>query len=392
MDKFPQKLQNKLLERAENSTLRSLPKAIDLVDFSSNDYLGLGRSTSVFNRATQILADRNIKKNGATGSRLISGNSELVVEVEANIAAFYEAESALLFNSGYDANVGFFGALPQRGDVVFYDEMVHASIRDGIGISVAKGYKFKHNDLNDLKAMLKRLQPHFAAGTTIYVVTESVFSMDGDTPDLKLLAEFCARENYYLIVDEAHAVGLFGENGAGLLCDLGLQHQVFARIVTFGKALGCHGAAILGSQRLSEFLINFARSFIYTTGLPPHSLATIMAAHEVLSQPSGKEGLTSRRKKLMDKVLFFKQQVLGLQLDSFFIPGNAAIHSCLIPGNKDVKEIALGIQVNGFNVKAILSPSVPKGMERLRFCLHSYNSYEEIIGVTSLLSHLILKK
>ena len=217
MNQLPQKLQKKLEERASNNALRSLGIHSNLVDFSSNDYLGFSNSEIIFDRAFAILKEHKLEKNGATGSRLLSGNHSLYAVTELAIASFHKAEDALIFNSGYDANLGFFGSLPQRGDFIFYDELCHASIRDGIQLSAAKSYKYKHDDLNDLVAMVERMQAHDG---DVYVVTESVFSMDGDSPNLKALADFCIQNNFHLVVDEAHALGVFGASGAGKIQEL----------------------------------------------------------------------------------------------------------------------------------------------------------------------------
>jgi 8-amino-7-oxononanoate synthase len=286
----------------------------------------------------------------------------------------------LIFNSGYDANVGFFSAVPQRNDVILYDELSHASIRDGIQLSNAKSYKFQHNDFEDLERIILKLSSDNQQSTTIFVVTESVFSMDGDTPNLEKLVQLCNKNNCFLVVDEAHALGVFGDHGEGLVQMLGLQDEVFARIMTFGKGLGCHGAAILGSQKLIDYLVNFARSFIYTTGLSPHSVATILVAYQHLQ--TEKEAL----QKLRENVIHFNQEKKQLGLNPLFVRSKSAIQSAIIPGNQKVKNIANQLQEKGFDVKAILSPTVPEGQERIRFCLHSYNSKEEISEVLRLLS------
>lgn len=174
----------------------------------------------------------------------------------------------------------FFQPSPKE-DLILYDALVHASIRDGIKMSNATAYKFHHNDLEDLRVKISRKRA-LEDAAEIYIITESVFSMDGDHPDLVALAELAQEYACFLIVDEAHAIGVFGENGQGLVQDLKLQDKLFARIITFGKALGCHGAAILGSNALRDYLINFSRSFIYTTALPPHSVACISESYKAL--------------------------------------------------------------------------------------------------------------
>ena len=383
MKKVPKSLTLKLEQREQNNSLRKLTFPNNLIDFASNDYLGFSKSEAIFNGTHSFLIDNNIIKNGATGSRLLSGNHSVYQEAENYIAKFHLSESALLFNSGYDANVGFFSAVPQRNDVILFDELAHASIRDGIQLSNAKSYKFQHNDFEDLERIILKLTPENQQTSTIFVVTESVFSMDGDTPNLEELVQICEKHNCFLVVDEAHALGVFGNHGEGLVQMLDLQDEVFARIMTFGKGLGCHGAAILGSENLKEYLVNFARSFIYTTGLSPHSVATILVAYQEL------ETNTLQVEQLRENIIHSNQEKQILGLKPMFVRSKSAIQSAIIPGNQNVKNIAKQIQEKGFDVKAILSPTVPEGQERLRICLHSYNSKEEISKVLLLLSNFV---
>jgi 8-amino-7-oxononanoate synthase len=381
--KFPQKLVDKLAKRTSNNALRQLGSNSDLIDFASNDYLGFAKSKSIFDQVHTNLEQINFQQNGATGSRLLTGNHPLYTETENQIAAFHEAKTALLFNSGYDANIGFFSAVPQKGDCILYDELIHASIRDGIQLSNASTYKFKHNDEEDLERLI--LKGKLNPETNVYVVTESVFSMDGDTPPLAEIGNLCQKHNVYFIVDEAHALGVFGNYGEGLVQLLDLQNLIFARIITFGKGLGCHGAVILGSEILKSYLVNFARSLIYTTGLSPHSVATIQVAYQHLAQ--NKEA----REQLRANINIFNQQKSLLGLKPLFVRSKSAIQCAVIPGNEKVKDIANQLQNSGFNVKAILSPTVPEGQERLRICLHSYNSEEEIEALLESVSQLIFK-
>jgi 8-amino-7-oxononanoate synthase len=383
---FPKNLIDKLEIRKQNKSLRILPKPNDLIDFASNDYIGFSKSEAIFNETHQFLVDHNIKSNGATGSRLISGNHSLYTETENYIAQFHQSESALLFNSGYDANVGFFSAVPQKGDLILYDELCHASIRDGIQLSNAKSYKFKHNDFEDLEKRIANFNSNDnfnKSDAIIYIVTESVFSMDGDCPNMEELIAVSEKHNCYLVVDEAHALGVFGEHGEGLIQYLQLQDKIFARIMTFGKGLGCHGAVVLGSDDLKSYLVNFARSFIYTTGLSPHSVATILMGYRHLEKD--KRTIESLR----ENIVFFNQVKKLLYVNPLFIRSKSAIQSAVIPGNEKVKSIANALQQNGFDVKAILSPTVPEGQERLRFCIHSFNSKEEISSLIACFSSLL---
>lgn len=369
MPDFPRQLSDKLDARKADAAFRSLTLPGSLIDFSSNDYLGFARNPIVVSETMS---------GGATGSRLITGNHEWYEPSERAIAAFHHCESALIFNSGYDANVGLLSAVPQRGDVVLYDSLCHASIRDGLRLSHAHSYKFEHNDLEDLERLLRQHQ-----GKTVYVVTETVFSMDGDSPPLVRLAELTDRYAAYLILDEAHALGVFGNCGEGLVQEFGLQDRVFARVVTFGKALGCHGAAVLGSILLRDFLINFARSFIYTTALPPHSVAVISGSYARLA--SANDAMDALRAS----IIHFSREQNRLGLAPLFVGGKSAIASAIIPGNSRVRRMSTDLRDGGFDVRPILSPTVPEGQERLRFCLHSYNTAEQITAVLEKLAGLL---
>ena len=382
MKKLPQKITQKLQQREQSNALRKMSFLNNLIDFASNDYLGFAQNEAIFDQTHNYLVENNLKVNGATGSRLLSGNHLLYPITEEVIARFHQSEDALIFNSGYDANVGFFSAVPQRNDVVFYDELCHASIRDGIQLGNAKAYKFSHNDVEELERSIEKINSSLHP-PTIYIVTESVFSMDGDTPNLEELVLLSEKYNCYLVVDEAHAVGVFGENGEGIIQSTQLQNRIFARIVTFGKGLGCHGAAILGSKELKQYLVNFARSFIYTTGLSPHSVATILYAYRQLQAEK------NAIEKLKGNIQIFNQQKLQLGLKQMFVYSKSAIQCAIIPGNEKVKNIASQIQQAGFDVKPILSPTVPEGQERLRFCLHSFNSEKEITDVLQLLATFV---
>ena len=381
MQDLPLKLAQSLEKRKQENAFRSLKQPSSLIDFSSNDYLGLASSEEIFEESYRILEEFKLKKNGSTGSRLLSGNNNLFENTEALLAIFHETEAALLFNSGYDANLGVFGSIPQRRDIILYDELVHASIRDAISLSHAQAFKFKHNNLKHLKELLQKYSEN--SNAEVYIATESVFSMDGDLAPLKEISDLAENFNAFLIVDEAHATGIFGKKGEGLVQKLNLEKQVFARINTFGKGIGAHGAVVLGSQKLKDFLINFARSFIYTTALSPHSIATIFAAYKRL------ESGASEINKLWKNINFFRSEIKKNKLETYFIESNSAIQCCISPGNQKVKKVAFELEKSGFDVKPILSPTVPVGKERLRFCVHSYNSEKEIEELLKILAKAI---
>jgi 8-amino-7-oxononanoate synthase len=365
-------IEKKLEERRLSGTYRTLKPGNMLVDFCSNDYLGFARSPILKNKIDEEIANSGLASNGSTGSRLLSGNSTYVEDLEKHIASLHGCEAGLIFNSGYDANLGLFSSLPQRGDTIITDELIHASIIDGARLSFANRYNFKHNDLNSLENKLK------LAKGICYVVIESVYSMDGDTPPIAGIAALTEKYNARLIVDEAHAVGLFG---LGLIDDH-LQSHVFARIVTFGKALGCHGAITLGSNLLREYLVNFARSFIYTTAAPFHQLASVKMAYGLLQESA------NEIEQLKKNIALFK---VKLTYNSSYplIKSDSAIQCLVLKSNEKAKELAVNLQNSGLDVRAILSPTIPAGSERIRICLHSFNTEKEIVLLTDTINKLI---
>lgn len=338
-----------LEKRSENNALRELKRKSDLSDFSSNDYLGFAK--------LNLNSNQNI---GSGGSRLLSGNSIKHEELEAEIAKFHGHEAALIFNSGYSANVGLLSTIPQRGDVVIYDELIHASIRDGLKMSNARSFSFKHNDIRDLQEKLKRTEGN------VFVVVETVYSMDGDVAPLKSLVEVCRGNEANLIVDEAHSVGLYGKEGRGLVNQLDLENELFARIITYGKAFGFHGAAILGSDTLRTYLINYCRSFIYTTAISKHDIDVLSGIYSMMKKAD------SKRLDLSKKVDLFNSQLN--RHPNYWSP----IQTFQVRGNAKVKSLSLELEKQGFDVRPIMSPTVPKGEERLRICIHVYNTDEDI--------------
>lgn len=375
--RIPEHIHKKIADRKADNAFRTLKDNLFTIDFFSNDYIGFASSKAIHAEVEKILAEQKWQ-HGATGSRLLSGNHSLYEVAENEITKFHNSESALLFNSGYDANVGFFSCIPQRNDIMLYDSYIHASIRDGISLGLTKSYKFKHNDLSDLEKLLKKFS---SSKQTTFVATESVFSMDGDSPDLLKMTELCEQYGAFLIVDEAHALGVFGQFGCGLVQHLGLENRVFARIVTYGKALGCHGAAILSSGGVKDYLINFARSLIYTTAMPPQSVAHIVAGYRQLKK-------TTHIKKLQENISLFKNTLEKHKKNYSFIHSDSSIQAMIVSGNDFVKSVAEQLQNKGFGVMPILSPTIPKGEERLRICLHSFNTEEEILNLVNNILYL----
>lgn len=363
----------KLQERETQHLLRKLVNTKELVDFTSNDYLGLASSAKLFRTISDRMEQLGLRQNGAAGSRLLSGNSEYVEQVEAKLAAIFKGQAALIFNSGYTANLAILSSIPQRGDTIIYDELAHTCIKDGARLSLAKRFSFKHNDLYDLELKLQR------AEGKIFVAVESIYSMDGDECPLAALVTLTEKYKAYIILDEAHSTGVIGEQGSGLAVALRLQDRIAIRIYTFGKAMGVHGACVVGSALLGQYLINYARPFIYTTALPPHSIASIDCAFEYLSST------LQLQQQLREKVLLFQANMKEFKNR---VASNSAIQTALYPGNKTVRDVAGDLQRKGFDVRPILSPTVPEGSERLRICLHTFNADQEIVNLCTALKKL----
>lgn len=350
------------------------------VDFSSNDYLGLARNTIL----SEDIARHNSQlktANGSGGSRLITGNSQFAEQLEQELADFFMMEASLLFNSGYSANLALLSSLPKKGDTILYDELAHASIKDGARLSLAKRFSFKHNDVQSLGKRLKK-----ATGAA-FVVVEAVYSMDGDEAPLEEMASLCRTYEAALIVDEAHSTGIYGE-GRGLVCELGLQKSVFATVNTFGKAIGHHGACISGASSLRDFLINFARPFIYTTAPPPHSLLSLQRSFYYLQQHQELIG------QLKENINFFlklkKEQLAHLLPANLQIESRSPVQAIVWPGIEALRSLMNKIQGQGYDVRPIISPTVPEGRERLRICLHSFNTKDEIAGLVEVLVRALI--
>lgn len=367
MDQIDEYLAEKLAVRKAQNAFRALQLPRGLIDFCSNDYLGLaGIDLKRDGEETAVLAW------GATGSRLISGHSPIAEQLEDFLAQFHVAEAALLFNSGYQANLGLLSCLSTRHDTLIYDQLIHASLRDGIQLAPAKAFNFAHNDVTDLALKLQR-----ASGRKM-VIIESIYSMDGDEAPIAEILAVCEKFGAQLIVDEAHATGVFGRAGQGLVVAQGLQDRVWARVHTFGKAIGAHGAVVVGSRLLKDYLINFSRSFIYTTALPDHLLVRVQLAYHEMTKGE-------KTQLLHRNIDYFKAQ-LSSYSKLQFIDSQSSIQCIIIGGNSQTRNFSTLLQQAGFDVRAILSPTVPKGKERLRICLHAFNTIDEITALTTLIN------
>ena len=365
----------KLAQRKTQGTFRSLKTVEGQIDFTSNDYLGFSRSLDLKKRIAEAEKAFSETGVGSTGSRLLTGNSKLAEQVEQQIAAFHGSETALIFNSGYDTNVGLYSSLGRIAKYIVYDELIHASVHDGMRLSRAELKSFKHNDVESLLLVLSELD-----GPAV-VAVESVYSMDGDLAPLQKLVAVCKEFDTAIIVDEAHAIGLFGE-GRGRVSELGLEDDVYARLVTFSKALGCHGAAVLCNDNLRQFLVNHARSLIFSTFTSNHSLLAVKCAYDMLSVHDFSKLNISHLIKLFNQLM---KGVSGVRQ----IGGESPILGVIIHGNAEVRAVAAAMQNDGFDVRPIVFPTVPKGTERIRICLHEFNTEDEVKGLIDSLQKAI---
>jgi len=366
-------LQEALKKRELEGNKRSLPRDDGrLIDLTSNDYLGFARSTALSDQIkaeySKLISENGIRPYvGATGSRLLTGNRDYVENLEKVIADFHKAEASLIFNSGYVANIGLLSSVAGKEDCFIIDSQVHASTWEGVKLSGARNLLFRHNDLNQLEMQLKKAS---ASHSKVFVCVESLYSMDGDIAPLSEISELAMKYSAHLIVDEAHATGVLGPRGEGLVVDLGLQEKVFARIHTFGKALGTHGAAVIGSSLLREFLINFSKPFIYTTAFPLHSYVSIMSVYQKL------ENAREEQDRLRELIHYFQSQVKFLDLPIKIT--DTPIQSIRVRSSQEADEVSVKLRNAGIDVRSIKTPTVRRGKECLRVCLHAFNTKNHV--------------
>lgn len=341
-----------------------------VVSFSSNDYLGLASHQALGAAAAAAAAAWG---GGAGASRLIAGNLELHAKLEAALAAFHGAEAALLFNSGYHANVGVVSALAGPEDLIVSDELNHASLIDGCRLSRARVAVYRHADADHAASLLA------GAARRRFLVTESVFSMDGDQAPLANLAAACDRAGAALVVDEAHAVGAMGPGGRGIAADLALTPAVL--IGTLGKAFGSFGGYVAGSRLLRDWLLNRARSFVFTTALPPAVVAASSAAVDLVSGADGE----ARRAAL---ALRSRQIAAGLASLGLGGRSKSAIHPVVIGDERAAMAASEALLAGGHYVQGIRPPTVPRGTSRLRIAVSSGHGADQVEGLLAALARL----
>ena len=354
---FQREVEDGLRSLAARDQRRSLAE-VRGVNLCSNDYLGL--ADSEFLRAAVLDAVRDAPRVGGTGSRLLSGHARVWDEIEQEFAEFAGTEAALYFGSGYAANTGLLTSLLSKNDLVFSDELNHASLIDGIRLSGARKVIYAHLDLNALEAGL-RAQANQARAGRRFVVTESVFSMDGDVARVKEMRALCERFGTGLILDEAHATGVHGPSGRGIAAETGVAADAVCVTHTCGKALASVGAFVCGSAALREHLINHARTFIFSTAMPPYMAGQIRAALRMA------RGMDGERAALLARSRRFAADLRAQGYDTAH--SSTQIVPVVIGGNEEALAAAEFLQTEGFAVRAIRPPTVKEGRARLRLSL-----------------------
>jgi len=371
LEEFEARLAATLAELRAAGLLRQmrLPHGIDFV---SNDYLGLAAHPYISERMTEALVRLPA---GSGGSRLLRGHHEVFQQVEERLAAFSGTEAALLYGSGYAANVGLMQAIVSPADLIVSDELNHASLIDGIRLTKARTEIYAHQNLDALKAALKAPR----TGRAI-VVTESVFSMDGDLTPLTDIADIAQRHAAVLVVDEAHATGLWGARGSGRVEALGLRDRVLATVHTGGKSFGSGGAWVAGSRRLCDVMVNRARSFIFSTAPLPVLAAALDAGLDMMAREP------QRRAEVHRKAAWLRQKLAEVDIN---VGGASPIVPVIAGSNESALELQAGLLDAGFDVRAIRPPTVPRGTARLRVTVRYPVSDDDLSRFATELARLV---
>ena len=367
------------LDALESVHLRRTLRAVDelppgLLNFAANDYLGLSHHPTLIEAAREATARLG---TGAGASRLVTGTNSAVLALEQELAAWKEKAAALVFSSGYAAALGTIPTLVGKGDTVILDKLAHASLIDAARLSGATVRTFPHNDMGRLETLLKKVCSY---QTRTLVVTESIFSMDGDAAPLQELVELKERHGAWLMVDEAHATGLYGPTGAGLIAEAGLSPRVEIVMGTLSKALGSVGGYIAGSKELVDWLVNRARSFIYSTALPPGAIAASRAAVQVARGPEG----SALRDRLRQNIARF-QAGLPATWKALDLP-LSAIQPLICGEAATALQLAASLREKGFFIPAIRYPTVPRNSARLRVTLSAAHADNDIDALNNALA------
>lgn len=343
-------------------------KGQKLLNLSSNNYLNFADNKKITKEFLEFAQDKY--SFGSASSRLLTGTLPVYNELENLLSSLYNKDATLLYNSGYHANVGISSAINQKGDVIFSDKLNHASIIDGMKLSDGKFFRFPHNDMEALERLLIRERENYK---NAFIITESVFSMDGDIEDLRKIVELKKKYNCYMIIDEAHAFGVFGEKGLGVAEDLGIINDVDLIVGTFGKSVGSMGAFVTGSRTMIDFLINKSRSFIFSTALPPINIAF------------SKWIIETQFPKTLEKRKRMLSIAKKLGSPSHIIP-------VIVGENKDTVDLCEILFHNGYFTLPIRPPTVPAGTSRIRLSLTCEIEEEELKILTEKIHEKLLVK
>ncbi len=350
-----------------------------LINLSSNDYLGLGRDAALRTRFYKETDPKTCADFGfaATSSRLLTGDFTIAHQLEQELSETYQREAVLLFNSGYHANIGILPALFGKGDLILSDKLNHASIHDGLILSRADHKRYHHCDYIQLRNILSKYRKQY---DRVVIVTESVFSMDGDVADLTQLVQIKNEFDGALYLDEAHAVGVYGEKGLGKAEELGVVQDIDFLVGTFGKAWASIGAFVCCSSEVRNFLINHSRSLIFTTALPPITLAW---NHFVFRQSLG---MVSERQALQQLSDLLRQ---ALAAEGIMSTGSTTIVPVLIGSDNAVLTLSESLKEHGFLALPVRPPTVPEGTARFRFSLCANMQWQDIQNLPEILSELL---
>lgn len=340
------------------------------IDFASNDYLGLAASGALAGAARAAL-DRGVAV-GSGGSRLLRGNRAEHEALEAEAATFFGSEAALFFPTGYTANSALLGTLPQRGDLILADELIHASMHEGLRLTRAEHRFVAHNDLTGFEDALR------GHAGQVWIAVESLYSMDGDFAPLTELADLAERYGAILLVDEAHATGVFGPGGRGLVADLPSRGRAIS-LHTCGKALGAEGALLCGPATMRQFLVNRARGFIFSTAPAPLSAAVVRAA--LVASAKGDD----LREALRARMALARDLLVPLGAEFHGSP----IMPLVLGGDRRTMEVAGRLQAAGFDVRGIRPPTVPEGTSRLRMVITLNASEDDVRGLATALENAL---
>jgi 8-amino-7-oxononanoate synthase len=354
------------LKRAHRERALMLPKGLD---FTSNDYLGLSRHPAL--REAVIAALKKDGAVGAGGSRLLRGHHPAHARLEEFARAFFGVEKALFFGSGFIANYALFSALCERHDAVIFDERIHASVKEGLHASPAKRYRARHNNPESFEAAI--LKAREKGARRVFIAVESVYSMDGDLAPLNALNAIAERHDAVLVVDEAHATGVFGARGRGL--GEGEQNENWISLHTCGKALGVSGALLCASGEIIAYLVNKSRPFIYSTAPPPHLAAAVQRALELVDEEPW------RRERVLQLAAFAHRQLTAQGVDF----AGSQIVPVILGEEEWALNIAQDLQDAGFDVRAIRPPTVPAGTSRLRVSIHADHGESDILALAAAL-------